>query len=110
VKFAVTQPKFVTMTTMHQSHNRDIQLPFYSGASHRLLSTVACPYWRHCFSTTAADTALLWISWKWVSVQKASYPRLTGYSQFFCMPTSTDLILSFTWNFDKYQPSNDSGR
>jgi len=32
------------MTTMHQSHNRDIQLPFYRGASQSLLSTVACPY------------------------------------------------------------------
>jgi len=44
VRFAVTRPKFVTMTTMHQSHNRDIQLPFYRGASQSLLSTVACPY------------------------------------------------------------------
>lgn len=74
VSFAVTQPKFVTMTTMHQSHNRDIQLPFYRGASQRLLSTVACPYWRQCFNTTTVDTALLQNYWTWVYVKGASYP------------------------------------
>ena len=95
VRFAVTQPKFVTMTTMHQSHNRDIQLPFYRGASQSLLSTVACPYWRQCFNTTTVDTALWQNSWRWVYVERASYPRLTDV-QFVCVQTSTDL--SYVWN------------